>query len=164
MAFVVEDGTGLDTANSLVDVDYANAYFLERGDSVWTNFLPSDKEKYLVLATDYFEMRYSQKLKNIKFLDMQALSFPRVDVYSNTIPTPTNIKKAICEYAVRAKAGLIKDVASDAVTSLRVKIGDIERETNFASNSKSPELYNSFPTADLWVKPYLKSSSNCVIR
>ena len=183
MAFIVEDGTGKVNANSLVSVEFAKAYFTERNVTTFEDLDTEVQTASLIKATDYHEMRWGNLLSGLRMYpdNPQALSFPRIDssgvaigtpIYDTIDPTliiaydtPLAIKKAICEYAIRASAGdLIKDVASDSIVSQRVKIGLIEKETNFTSNSKRPETFNSYPIADMLIKPYLKTTSGAVIR
>ena len=179
---VVEDGTGKVDANSLVSVAFADTYFSERLNTAWGLLTTEVKEASLIKATDYFEVRFGNSLLGSRMYpdNPQALSFPRVDSNGSVIGTtiydvdnvtiigydsPTMIKRAICEYAIRASSGsLIKDISSDALLSSRVKVGNIEKETNFTQNTRRPDLYNTYPLADGMVKPYLKSSSGQVIR
>ena len=179
MSFIVEDGTGKVDANSYVSVAFAKNYFLERGITTFDDLFDEDIKASLILATDYIEMRFGSQFKGLKFDADQALSFPMVSylgeaidkfLYDTVDPTleigveiPVKVQRACCEYALRSRTTpLIKDVLSDSVVSQRVKIGQIEKETNFASNSKRPEAYNSFPSADLLLRPYLKSSSGVI--
>jgi hypothetical protein len=167
MAFVVEDGTGKIDANSYVTVAYANLYFAERGLTVWDNYFDDAKQSALILATDYIEMRYASKVSGDKlFPDTpQALSFPRKDSSTGITINSQGIERATCEYAYRAIQGtLVKDVASDAAVSTRIKVGSIEKETNFAPNSQRNDMFASYPTADLLMKPYLKSNSGYLVR
>lgn len=166
MAFVVEDGTGKVDSNSYITVADANAYFTERGLFAWDNYFDDAKQSALILATDYIEMRYGSQFSGSRLYpdNPQALSFPRKDV-NNVVVSMTGIERATCEYAYRAIQGsLVKDTASDAAISTRVKIGSIEKETNFASNSKRSDMFASYPTADLLIKPYLKSNSSQLVR
>jgi hypothetical protein len=183
MAFVYEDGTGKVDSNSLVEVAFADTYFSERAYSAWANLSGLLKQSSLIKATDYFEMRWSyQLLGSTLFPDNpQALSFPRQNqlyvpygepIYDLINPlliigytTPVIIKRAICEYAKRASVGeLVNDSKSDSMVSQRVKIGQIEKETNYSANSRQPVTYNTFPAADMLLKPYLKPVSKQAIR
>jgi hypothetical protein len=181
MAFVVEDGTGLSNANSYCDLTFAASYFEDRNAVTWDVLDDDIKKASLILATDYIEMRFGSQLRGVKFNLLQSLFYPAtltsglpIDtfIYDELDPTlvlgvdiPTAIKKATCEYAIRAsKNTLIKDVASDAMVSSRVKVGSIEKETNFGYNSRRADLFASYPTADLLIKPYLKSNPTQVIR
>ena len=167
MAFVVEDGTGKVDANSYVTVGYANAYFTERGLFVWDNYFDDAKQAALILATDYIEMRFASQFSGSRLYpdNPQSLSFPRKDATTRITINRLGIERATCEYAYRAiQESLVKDVKSDSMMSMRVKIGSIEKETNFGYNSKRADMFASYPTADLLVKPYLKSNSAQVIR
>lgn len=166
MAFVVEDGTGKVDANSYATLAFADNYFLERNITIWDTYTDDQKQAALILATDYIEMRFGSQFAGYRLYpdNPQALSFPRKDVYNVTIVTD-KLVKATCEYALRAAQGsLVSDIASTAIVPKKVKIGEIETETNTAYNSKRPDLFNTFPTADLLIKIYLKSNSSQVIR
>lgn len=167
MAFVVEDGTGKVDANSYCTTIYADDYFFDRGNSVWTSFFDDAKQAALILATDYIEMRFASQFSGSRLYpdNPQALSFPRKDSSTGLVINKQGIERATCEYAYRAIQGsLVKDMASDSMMSTRVKIGSIEKETNFGYNSRRADMFASYPTADLLVKPYLKSNSAQVIR
>lgn len=44
MALVVEDGTGINGAESYVTLEYLNAYHSARGNSKWDDYLDEEKE------------------------------------------------------------------------------------------------------------------------
>jgi hypothetical protein len=176
MAFIVEDGTGLSNANSYVGVAYANAYFAERAVTSWDSLDDEIKLASLIKATDYFELRWSHLLISEIYNETQSLSFPRKYIGTpifDEIDTelligytiPDKILKATCEYAIRASTGeLVTDISTTAGQATRVKIGVIEKETNFTANQKKPETFATYPSADNLVKPYLKSTSGKVIK
>lgn len=176
MAVIVEDGTGLSNANSYITVAYANAYFAERNVTSWDALDDEVKLASLIKGTDYFELRWSHLLIGEVYKDTQSLSFPRLDIgtpiYDLIDPTlligyatPEKIKRAICEYANRAtSAELVTDISTTAGQATRVKIGVIEKETNFTANQKKPETFATYPAADNLIKPYLKSISGKVIK
>lgn len=176
MAFVVEDGTGLSNANSLVSVAYSKNYFAERAVTSWDLLDDEIIKANLIKATDYFELRWSTLLSGTLYKDTQSLSFPRpefgtpiYDLIDSTLivgyVTPNKILKAICEYALRASTGeLVSDISASAGQATRVKIGVIEKETNFTSNQRKPDTFATYTSADNLVKPYLKSTSGKVIR
>lgn len=85
MAFVVEDGTGLTTANSYATVAYADDYFATRmspnwpappaeGDDPNTNL----KQACLVSATDFIDFYWRSQFKGIKCTYAQRLAWPRI--------------------------------------------------------------------------------------
>lgn len=102
VAIVVEDGTGLATANSYISEADADTYFEKHlYGTAWTG--SANKVAALQMATrlidDYFDF------EGKKINDSQALQFPRYDIFdrsgylipSTTIPTP--VKNATAELA-----------------------------------------------------------------
>ena len=167
MSFTVEDGTGKVDANSYVDVAFANAYFIERDNSVWDSYFDDKKQAALIRATDYIEMRFGSQFSGSRLYpdNPQALSFPRKDASSVSIGLPTAIKRATCEYAVRSiVADLVADKSNAEGVSTRVKIGSIEKETTYPFTPRPSKEFASYPTADLLIKPYLKSNSSQLVR
>lgn len=167
MAFVAEDGTGLDDANSLCDVAYADAYFVDRANTVWAALTTANKQVALIKATDYIETRYLNRWKGSEqFPDNpQALSFPRLYIgYDDQVPI--NIKKATAEYALRSRtAPLGADPTVDAsglqVQSTRNKVGPIETEKTFKEGG-SISLWRPYPMADGLLKGFLKPTGGLV--
>ncbi|MAD98776.1 MAG: hypothetical protein Unbinned200contig1000_14 [Prokaryotic dsDNA virus sp.] len=157
MAFIVEDGTGIADANSYVDVAYADAYFLDRANSGWSSADTSSKEIALVKATDYVEIRFRDKWKGILAPEATTLSFPRQYLYNRKgeleTGIPEDVKKAVCEYAVRAlSADLLPDpTVSDSAKALKKtfeKVGPIETEVEYQDGSARPDIIRPYPAAD----------------
>lgn len=84
MAFVVEDGNGLPTANAYIDVAYADAYFADRAITAWTG-ADNVKQAAIIKATDYIDKAFGSRFLHGKaFVSVpsdetldQALEFPR---------------------------------------------------------------------------------------
>lgn len=115
MSFQVDDGSGLTDANSYTDVDYADSYFLDRNNTIWSALTTAQKEALLILGTDYIETTYYGSFRGVALVDTQALQFPRVDVYGLEI-NYDRVKKAVCELAFRANDGdLNKDIDRQAI-------------------------------------------------
>ena len=169
MAFVAEDGTGLADANSGASVAEADTYFTERAIAEWTGE-ESVKESALIRATDYVEIRWAEKFKGDReFPDVQALSFPRLDVYGDSIGVPTGYKRALYEYALRALAGpLAPDptvtASGVALLSESHKTGPIEDSYRYSSKGAGSTVlkYRPYPTADGLIRPYLKSNGGVI--
>src|SRR5262249_40434434 len=107
MTIVVEDGTGLSTANSYVSEDEADAYFDDRANDTWANST-ADKEAALIRATQSLDVIYWTRFSGTKLNGRdQALQWPRTgatDVLGNVIDSdeiPVEIKQATFELAVR---------------------------------------------------------------
>lgn len=153
MAFKAEDGTGLADANSLVAVAYADAYFTDRVIVAWTGAANPAKQAALIAATDYIEMRFGTKLKEDKLVATQALCFPR-----SNIAMPEPMRKAVCEYALRALAGtLTTDTASGPqVIATESAVGPIVDKVQYAPASGSK--YKSIPSGDQLMKQFLRGT------
>jgi|SRR5687768_5934777 len=186
MALVMEDGNGLPTANSYADVEYADAYFTLRGITDWTG-TDSVKEAALIRATDYIETVFSTKFIGTQAfvsdppdLDVdQALSFPRdtrvsyIGFYGYTfealekpVVIPVALKKATCEYALRAlTASLLVDPTVDEtgalITSKTEQVGPIRETTQYYA-SGGIQITQPYPAADLLLKPLLTDNGRAI--
>jgi hypothetical protein len=175
MAFVPEDGTGLPDANSYVDVAFADSYFADRGVTDWAGE-DTAKQNWLIRATDYIDSRFGGSFKGEQIAEgVQALEFPRyLDPCSPTTPPvalPANLKKACCEYALRAKSTpLAPDIQMDPsgfqVSKTHKKIGPIENDVEYATRGSGAqrELLTPYPAADMLLRGLLKPYGARVIR
>jgi hypothetical protein len=148
MAFTVEDGTGVEDANSYASFADWTAYWDDRGTAPST--VEADVEKALVRGADYMSIRY--RFRGRKLTEEQGLDWPRCGardadgVYLEGVPEV--VVRANIELAARALEGdLAPDPTTDAsgqtVVSSRVKVGPIERESTFNGGGSAT-----------WVKPY----------
>lgn len=149
MTFVVEDGTGLANANSYISVPDADAYFADRGIAAWTGS-NTVKEQALVRATDFIETVYGQRFRGSVVTESQALSFPRYITDEDEVPT--SLKRATCEYALRAlSATLLPDPTVDAtglpLLGKTTIVGPIETTVKYGGNV--PALTKNYPAADM---------------
>lgn len=165
MAFVAEDGTGLANANSFVTVAGSNAYFVDRANAIWEATDDDVKQSALVRATDYINNRF--RFKGEKFLDAQALEFPRLYIGVSGAQMPEKLKRATYEYALRAiSAALAPDPVADdrglQVQSKTEKVGPLEESTVYKDGGQVA-LFRSYPEADMLLRD-LVLASNRVIR
>lgn len=166
MAFVAEDGTGLEDANSFVDVAYADDYFVSIGNTAWTGD-DTAKQAWLIQATSYIVFAFGSRLGcYIKLNEDQALPFP-----TTLNGMPPALLTATCEYAVRAKvAPLMPDPVVDAsgfsVVTTKKVVGPIEKEFTIAGAQSQPSLYRSYPYPDSMMRSILcpGGGGNRVIR
>ena len=160
MAFVVEDGNGLDDSNSYIDVAFADEHHLDRGNSKWEDFSNAEKQSALIRASDYVDKRFGLRFVGFREKKSQAMEWPRMDAFdadgfilNDTDVVPRRLQKAIAEYALRAaicgvlapdpllpvpkqslESGDDDDRTaseSGAVVRKREKIGPIEEDTWF---------------------------------
>lgn len=102
---IVEDGTGKENSNSYVDVEYADAYFLDRGITKWADL--QDKAVRLIRGTDFIDNVF--KWKGKKKTQEQALHFPRINLLDDDGYTvegiPDRLKQAVCEASLMSNEG-----------------------------------------------------------
>lgn len=153
MTLVVEDGTGLSTAESYVSVADADARQTSLGITAWTGN-ETIKEQALRRATAFMEQRYRSRWKGTRLLRAQALSWPRygatVDGYdldSNAIPA--DIANACADLAVTALSETLNEALERGI--VREKVGPLETEYDpFSSQAKR------YPAIDQMLAPYLQ--------
>ncbi len=87
---IIEDGSGIENANSYTDLVYARIYALNRGILLSSN--DDELSSFSIKATDYLETLECRFQGNRSFLT-QNLSFPRTGVYLNGSedPLPINV-------------------------------------------------------------------------
>ena len=139
MAFVVEDDTGLNNANSYLAVVDFDAYHNDRGNSI-SGFSTTEKEQALVKATDHIDRVF--RFKGDKGNSLQNLEWPRIDAFDRDnrliSGVADQVKDATAEYALRAlEITLLPDPEVDAtgsrITRRSERVGPIAESVEFAS-------------------------------
>ena len=157
MAFIVEDGTGVENANAYVDTAFVDAYHADRGNAEWVGS-PTVKEQAIIRSTDFIDVRWGEHFKGDKVDEDQSLQFPRT-VFEGV---PLILKRAAAEYALRALSGaLMPDISVDE-TGLRVSrkteiVGPIEETTEYRAQG-TITLIKPSPAADRMLWPLLNGS------
>ncbi len=156
MALIVEDGTGLSTAESYVSVAAADTRQTALGNTNWATLTTAEKEEALRRATVHMGQAYRTRWTGMRAHSTQALDWPRYDVcvdgYSvlSTI-VPADIANACADLALKAAAG---DLAPDLTRAvIRKKIGPLE--TEYDRNSPQATRYRAI---DMALSPYLTGS------
>lgn len=138
MALIVEDGSGLDDAESYVSVADADNYATAHGLSAWTG-ADAVKESALRKATQYIDTTYN--FRSAKSYQYQALEFPRQMWDWELDPLMTRLRSATVELAVKALTeSLFADVEPNVVTL--VKVGPITKQTRPADTSGQKRFAN----------------------
>lgn len=161
MAFTTEDGTGLEDANALVSVAGFLNYWADRG----LDLSDTDGELIqaaIVKATDYMELRYSQKWKGIKTVATQGVSWPRKRIYTREgiavadDAVPKKVMAACYEYTKRAlDAELLPDPVGNAnIVSQTETVGPISTSITYAGGISATKL-QAYPSADMLLLEYL---------
>ncbi|PSL23472.1 DnaT-like ssDNA-binding protein [Dyadobacter jiangsuensis] len=151
MTLTVEDGSIVEGANSLVDLDFANSYHSDRNNTGWTG-TDAVKQAALIRATDYLQEKYSWKGCLVEA--DQPLNWPRSgiqNVANNIIPNA--VKQAVCVLALEAlTATLNPSISPNGQTKFK-KVDVIEVEY-FAS----PFTSTKRPAVDGLLRPYLSGN------
>lgn len=166
MSLIVEDGSGLSTAESYISVADADTYHSNRGNTSWCSLTVTQKEQLLRKATDYMVQSYRTKWAGARKYDDQALDWPRYDVpkfdspsgygvypsYYDDSSVPGEVKVACAEFALKANsATLAPDV--DRITK-REKVGQLEVE--YDTNALP---YKTYRAIDNLLRPMLIGQS-----
>jgi hypothetical protein len=165
MALIIEDGSGLSTAESYASVAYADNYFLLRNNTVWAALSTATKEAELRKATDYMIQAFRSCWQGVRVKANQALDWPRFNVYLIDLnivypqmvafdTVPDEIKKACCELAIRSYSagttGLLEDIEQQVLSET---IGPIA--VTYDKNSKRQKTYESI---EALLRPFFKQS------
>lgn len=111
MTLIVEDGTGLSTAQAFCDVAYASAYADARGMTFSTG-TTTQKEKALILGGDWLANELRLRYVGSRKTSTQRLPWPRTSAVENyglaieDTTIPWRLKDANAELAVLVHAGV----------------------------------------------------------
>lgn len=159
MALVVENGTGLSTAESYVSVADATARHAALGNAAWAA-LDSDtiREQALRRATNYMVQTYRSRWAGSRINSTQALDWPRYDVsvdgYSvDSNIVPADIVNACADLALKASTDTLNADLERAI--IREKVGPLETEYS-AYSPQRPR----YPAIDGALAPYLTGSAS----
>lgn len=162
--FVVEDGTGLSTANALISVAEADQIIENYGDdSTWSGSTDSVKQNAIREATRYMNVHYIWK--GYRTVDGQALQWPREwvyddeDVYVDNDTIPEKVKEACAYLALQVVSGetLLEDFTNAAkVKRTKEVIGPLAEEIVYVHGEDPGTDYQ---TADQLVSPYTEGGS-----
>lgn len=161
MAFLVENGTGLEKANSLISIEFADEYFSLRGKTAWAALKVEQKQAGAVLGTDYVNTQYT--FRGEKLNPKQGTAFPRINVFDPSgnpaEGVPGCVQLCVCELALRATQGdLVPDPVFDesgrAIKSLHQAAGPLKRTITFAGPGELVQEAR-FPLVDALMCPWL---------
>lgn len=160
MAIVVEDGTGLASAESLIAVAVADTYLAARGLTAWALLATAVKEAALVQASEYLnETHWS----GYRLKATQALSWPRsfdLDDYrsadSNRVVNPEGQLPATGQFlppaVIAATSRIAYAVAVEGV-SLFATVGNDSAIRKVEAGSVSVEFDDAAITVGLQGRP-----------
>jgi hypothetical protein len=177
MTIIVEDGTGLSTAETYISVADADTYFSNRANTTWSALTTANKEASLRKAADYLLQVYRLRWKGTRVNSTQALDWPRSYVarddytysgingyttiggnyYYPSDEVPTEVARACAELAVKASADeLSPDLGR---RTIREKVDVIEVE--YDPNSPQSTIYRAI---DNMLAPFLNGGGAYAFR
>jgi hypothetical protein len=137
-------------SNAYVSIEDADAYWTERGDTVWSAASEAAKEVAIILATQYMDACYKWvgRIED----EEQLLGWPRLYAYDGegrTLEdTPQKVADACCELAKIALNGpLVPSGSAERIK--REKIGNIEVEY---ADSGATGAYAGYDTATILLR------------
>jgi hypothetical protein len=159
---VVEDGTGLSTANCVISRADADTYHLDRGNAAWGSASTTDRDEALIAGWQYIENKYRTRWKGSRTNRTQALAWPRmasVSSYYNSVSTgviydadghyidsdeiPAQVKYANAEAALLIIEGVDLEprlAYGGAVQSKTVKAGPVMTSTTYRDGASTRDV------------------------
>jgi len=135
MSIVVEDGTGLETANSYISLADADTYHSDRANTDWAAATEAERNAALIKATQWLDGRYRSRWVGYRKTDDQTLDWPRYDAYDSdgyyldSDAVPARIKYAEAEAALAIVDGTDLSPSLDRGGKVkREKVGPIDTE------------------------------------
>lgn len=164
MALIIEDGTGLSTAEAYCDLTYLNAYLTKRGIDE-TQYTDAAKEAALYIGcNDFMQVKYNIVGEIIE--GDQALKAPTDDVDLTDAATLRAFQDANAEAARLYLDGrLIKETidANGQVQSESSTVGPITKSKTYIAYSGVKDFYAT-RKIDALMSPYIFSSSGGFVR
>lgn len=171
MSIVVEDGTGLSTAETYCTVAEAATYFTNIGNAAWAA-LATDaiREQSLRKAVAFMLGRYRFRWAGSRKTTTQALDWPRSLVpikdapnlyggsasYYDDASVPQAVKDACASLALRASSASL--IADQSRTKKSVTVGPITTVYDDVAGQAT-----QYVEVDAMLAPYLKASGNQVM-
>lgn len=153
--FIVEDGTGLEDADSYCEVDFATEYFTDYGLSTeWTAALTATRQQALRVASEYLDQTFQDRLIGYQLNPgVQALEIPRSMAWSKhgvlIEGVPIDVQKATCEVARRWLIDpndlLPDEAAASNVQSKSLAVGPLRFDKSFSGSATTQK---SFPIVE----------------
>lgn len=169
MALVVEDGTGLSTADSYQSIADVGTYnTAHRASTSWSGATDANKEKYCRLATQWLDANYGPRWKGVKADEDQALNWPRTDAYDNDgyaiddDALPTRLTDAHSEVAVFLSEGenMFQNFSNPGVIKRkRKKLGPMEEEIEYMGGSSQVK---EFPIIEMLLRDLINPSGSII--
>ena len=153
MALVVEDGTGVDGANSYGTVAEADAYWADRNVLTWAgaSATNADKEGFMIEGADYLNQFYVPKGEPV--IPGHSMGLPVLSY--DGIPIPWKQAQFILAREAAINGPLAKALGDRLVTSERKKLDGVgEKEVQY-ERTRTNALGRVGSIVDAMLQPYV---------
>lgn len=114
MALIIENGTGLADAESVMSVTELDAYHVKWGNAGWTG-TEAQKEAAARRGNRYMQGQFEHRVTGYRKSELQSLPYPRSGAryadgrYIPEGTIPREWKEGVAEASLRARAGTLPD-------------------------------------------------------
>jgi hypothetical protein len=150
MALIPQDITGLDTANTYIDIDYFKDYHDQRGNDI-SALTDTVIEQLIIKAMDYMESVFYGAYKGEQLNDTQSTLFPRI--IDDVTVLPKNIKDAQAILGLKANDGELMEDQDKSIKKEKLDVLEIEYDEYSSPQKRYLFVYNV-------LKPYLMGSTS----
>lgn len=160
ITLIVEDGSGVENANSYIDAAYMSQYAELQGSSDWCN--NTDQQTLaLVQASQFIDLRYSARFCGELVHEDQGLLFPRI-VNGVNSGIPKSLKNAVASLALQylQDGGLDLNANADAsvkAESISLGNGAIVESKTYYDNESAKASFSNFAVTDRYVDQLMKT-------
>ena len=142
MAFILENGTGVEGANAYTTAEAVRSYWLDRG--VTLTQTDPQVEAAIIISSQYVD--FNNAFKGFKINFNQGLAWPRYGI--ENVPSdavPVQVQNAVAEYAKRQLASPLQpDSEPLTIKRKKVKADVVESEIEYQDDVG----VKSYPLAD----------------
>ena len=149
--FVVEDGTGLATANAYVSVAQVDQYAedFEATPATWTGLTEAVRQRHIRIATRFLDASYLLAWKGWRTNETQALDWPRSGVADSSgyalddDALPAGLFNACCKLAIESvSTDLFPDLDNGgAIKRISEKLGPLETSTEYQGSGTQSKVF-----------------------
>lgn len=149
--FVVENGTGLSTANSYASTEEADQYHADYGaPAVWDESTVEQKQEALRTASRALDAMFLGRWLGVRISQAQALAWPRYDVEdiegflisSSAVPREVKAATAVLALLVRSGVDLLPDdLESTSIRRETKKIAGMEHTVEYVGGATEQRTY-----------------------
>ena len=157
MALIVEDGSGVENADSYLSVADADSHHADRGNAGWAGD-GAAKEAALRKATDYLGQTYRLRWLGARADAGQALDWPRTGLGAiGGGVVPDEVRRAAAELALVALGAELNPPLARGGRVKREKVGPIESEFEDGAPGRT-----RYPAIDGMLAPLLARAGRLV--